>query len=107
LRKKEIPDVVKKTTRTGRGMGREDRCKVCLTLNDPDRYISRMWETVKRHYSGQHETAAETAARVVMKGLTAELAEILERIDAERQEQNNELQGDLFPEKDIANESEI
>jgi hypothetical protein len=96
LRKKEIPDVVKKTTRTGRGMGREDRCKVCLTLNDPDRVISRLWETVKKYYSGQHETAAETAARVVMNGLLVENEKIILSQAAERKEQQEQLQGSLF-----------
>ena len=98
MRKKEIPDVVKKTTRTWRGMGRENRCKVCLTLNDPDRYISRMWETVKKHYSGQHETAAETAARVVMNGLLIEVEKIAQAADMARAEENNKLQGRLFEE---------
>ena len=96
MRHKEIPDVVKKTTRTGRKIGTKDRCKVCLTLNDPDRYISRMWETVKRHYSGQHETAAETAARVVMNGLLIEIEKIAQSADRARAEEQNKLQGRLF-----------
>lgn len=96
MRKKEIPDVVKKTTRTGRKIGQKDRCKVCLTLNDPDRIISRMWETVKKHYSGQHETAAETAARVVINGLLTEMEKIAIAADAARTEEQNKLQGRLF-----------
>lgn len=96
MRKKEIPDVVKKTTRTGRKIGTKDRCKVCLTLNDPDRFISRMWETVKRHYSSQHETAAETAARVVMNGLLIEYEKIAADADLARAEEQNKLQGRLF-----------
>ena len=96
MRKKEIPDVVKKTTRTGRRIGAKDRCKVCLTLNDPDRVISRLWETVKKHYSGQHETAAETAARIVMNGLLAEVEKIAIAADKARAEEENKLQGRLF-----------
>ena len=96
MRKKEIPDVVKKTTRTGRRIGAKDRCKVSLTLNDPDRYISTLWETVKKHYSGQHETAAETAARIVMNGLIAEVEKIAIAADKARAEENNKLQGRLF-----------
>jgi hypothetical protein len=96
VRKKEIPDVVKKTTRTGRRIGAKDRCKVSLTLNDPDRVISRLWETVKKYYSGQHETAAETAARVVMNGLLMENEKIILSQAAERKEQQEQLQGSLF-----------
>ena len=95
MRKKEIPDVVKKTTRTGRRIGAKDRCKVCLTLNDPDRVISRLWETVKKYYSGQHETAAETAARVVMNGLLVENEIILSQAAAEKEEFDSR-QGKLF-----------
>lgn len=98
MRHKEIPDVVKKTTRTGRKIGTKDRCKVCLTLNDPDRVISRLWETVKKHYSGQHETAAETAARIVMNGLLAEIEKIAQAADMARADENNKLQGRLFEE---------
>lgn len=98
MRHKEIPDVVKKTTRTGRKIGTKDRCKVCLTLNDPDRVISRLWETVKKHYSGQHETAAETAARIVMNGLLAEVEKIAIAADKARAEEQNKLQGRLFEE---------
>ena len=98
MRHKEIPDVVKKTTRTGRKIGTKDRCKVCLTLNDPDRYISTLWETVKKHYSGQHETAAETAARIVMNGLLAEVGKIAIAADKARAEEQNKLQGRLVEE---------
>lgn len=96
MRKKEIPNVVKKTTRTGRRIGTKDRCKVSLTLNDPDRVISRLWETVKKYYSGQHETAAETAARVVMNGLLVENEKIILSQAAEKTKENDGLQGRLF-----------
>lgn len=96
MRKKEIPDVVKKTTRTGRRIGAKDRCKVSLTLNDPDRVISRLWETVKKYYSGQHETAAETAARVVMNGLLVENEKIILSQAAAEKKELDSRQGKLF-----------
>lgn len=96
MRKKEIPEVIKKTTRTGRRIGTKDRCKVCLTLNDPDRFISKLWETVKKYYSGKHETAAETAARVVMNGLLMENEKIILYQAAEIKKENDGLQGRLF-----------
>ena len=96
MRQKGIPDVVKKTTRTGRKIGTKNRCRVCLTLNDPDRVISRMWEMVKKHYSSQFETAAETAARVVMNGLLTEIEKIAADADLARAEEQNKLQGRLF-----------
>lgn len=55
-----------------------------------------MWETVKRHYSSQHETAAETAARVVMNGLLIEYDKIAADADLARAEEQNKLQGRLF-----------
>jgi hypothetical protein len=97
----------KQTPRTGKRIGATRSDKVCITIEDPERIVSNLWEEVKKHSSRRLEPAARTAYRVILKGLTAELAEILERIDAERQEQNNALQGDLFPEKDNYNEGKI
>lgn len=97
----------KQTPRTGKRIGATRSDKVCITIADPERIVSGLWEQVKKHNSRRLEPAAKTAYRVLLKGLTAELAEILERVDAERKGQNNELQRDLFPEKDNENESEV
>jgi hypothetical protein len=73
---------------------------VCITIDDPDRIVSTLWEQVKRHNSRRLEPAAQTAFRVVLKGLTAEMAEIIERVDAERRKEQNDLQRDLFPDEE-------
>lgn len=90
----------KQTPRTGKRIGATKSPRVCITIEDPDRIVSKLWEQVKRHTSRRLEPAAQTAFRVVMKGLTAELAEILERIDNERKEQENALQGRLFKDEE-------
>lgn len=87
----------KQTPRTGKRIGATKSPRVCITIEDPDRIVSTLWEQVKRHTSRRLEPAAQTAFRVVMKGLTAELTEILERVDAERREEASKLQGELFP----------
>ena len=87
----------KKTPRTGKRIGATRSPRVCITIADPDRIVSTLWEQVKRHNSRRLEPAAITAQRVLLKGLTAELDEIIERVDAERREEAAKLQGDLFP----------
>ena len=87
----------KQTPRTGKRIGATKSPRVCITIEDPDRIVSALWEQVKKHNSRRLEPAAKTAYRVLIKGLTAEMADILERVDAEQRERNNELQGDLFP----------
>lgn len=66
----------KATTRTGRAIGKKSRAKVCIAVNDEDRNVSRLWELVKRYYSRRKQTAAETARRVFLRGLAAELEDI-------------------------------
>lgn len=87
----------KQTPRTGKRIGATKSPRVCITIEDPDRIVSGLWEQVKKHNSRRLEPAAKTAYRVLLKGLTAELAEILERVDAERRDEASKLQGDLFP----------
>ena len=66
----------KQTTRTGRVIGLKNRAKISIAINDEDRAISRLWELVKKYNSRKKITAAETARRVFLRGLTCELEEI-------------------------------
>ena len=86
----------KLTTRTGRAIGKKKRAKVCISVNDEDRNLSRLWELVKGYYSKRKQTAAETARRVFLRGLAAELEEITIRQDAITKEQQDNEQGRLF-----------
>lgn len=86
----------KKTTRSGKPIGLKNRAKISIAVNDEDRTVSRLWELVKKHYSAQKITAAETAHKVIMRGLTAELEEIMLATSNARREENESLQGRLF-----------
>ena len=86
----------KKTTRTGKPIGLKNRAKISIAVNDEDRHVSGLWETVKKYYSGQKITAAEIARKIVLRGLTAELEEILLAKSTARREENESLQGRLF-----------
>ena len=86
----------KKTTRTGKAIGQTDRAKISIAVNDEDRIVSRVWELVKKYYSGQKITAAEAAKKCFMRGLTAELEEIMLATSNARMEENESLQGRLF-----------
>lgn len=86
----------KQTIRTGKRAGMKDRATISITVNDADRTVTRLWETVKKFNSRKKETAAETARRVLLRGLTAEIEDItLITAKAEKQEQER-LQGRLF-----------
>lgn len=86
----------KQTIRTGKRAGMKDRATISITVNDADRTVTRLWETVKKFNSRKKETAAETARRVLLRGLTAEIEDItLHTAKAEKQEQER-LQGRLF-----------
>lgn len=86
----------KQTIRTGKRAGMKDRATISITVNDADRTVTRLWETVKKFNSRKKETAAETARRVLLRGLTAELEDItLITAKAEKEEQER-LQGRLF-----------
>lgn len=77
----------KETTRTGRAIGKKSRAEVSLKINDADRNVSRLWEIVKRYYSKNKQTAAETARRVILRGLAAELEDItLQQAEAAKEE---------------------
>lgn len=88
----------KETTRTGRAIGKKSRAEVSLKINDPDRNVSRFWEIVKRYYSKQKQTAAETARRVILRGLAAELEDITLRQAKESKEAAERDQMRLFEE---------
>ena len=70
------PKKVKATTRTGRRIGRKNRATVSITLNDPYRQVSGMWELLKLHFSRERMTAAELGNMVFMRGAVAILEEI-------------------------------
>lgn len=92
----EKPKTEKKTTRTGRRIGMKDHCRISISANDEDRAISGMWETVKKYYSRQKITAAQTARKVLLRALLAEVEEItLAKAKAEEAEWER-LQGRLF-----------
>lgn len=55
----------KQTIRTGKRAGMKDRATISITVNDADRTVTRLWETVKKFNSRKKETAAETARRVL------------------------------------------
>lgn len=86
----------KKTIRTGRRIGLKDRARVSIAINDPYREISRLWELVKKCNSRKKETAAETARRVFLRGLTAELEEIMLANAKAAEAEQERLQGRLF-----------
>lgn len=75
------PQTEKKTTRTGRRIGMKDRCRVSISINDPDRNFSRLWEYLKKIYSRKKITAAELGAKVFFRGAMS----LLEEREAEYQ----------------------
>ena len=86
----------KQTIRTGKRAGMKDRATISITVNDSDRTVTTLWERVKKYHSRNKETAAETARRVLLKGLMAEIEDMtLLAEKAEKQEQER-LQGRLF-----------
>ena len=86
----------KQTVRTGKRIGLKDRARVSIAVNDPYREVSRLWELVKKFNSQKKETAAETARRVFLRGLTAELEEIMLANAKAAEDENERLQGRLF-----------
>lgn len=92
----ETPKINKETTRTGKAIGRKNRARVSIAINDADRTVSRLWELVKKHYSGQKITAAESARRVFLRGLTGEIEEITLAKNAAAEAENDRKQGRLF-----------
>ena len=80
------PKTEKKTTRTGKRMGMKNRCLVSISVNDPDRNVSRLWEHLKRHYSRKRIPAAELAKTVFLRGMTCLLEEIEEEYQRNAQE---------------------
>ncbi len=87
----------KKSTRTGKAIGKKNRAKISIAMNDENREISPLWEIVKKYYSNQNITAAETAHKVFMRGLTAEIQDITLATAKEASETEQErLQGSLF-----------
>ena len=92
----DAPEIKKKTTRTGRAIGKKDRARVSISMNDKDRNLSRLWELVKRLNSRRHERAAETARRVFMRGLMCELEDIALEQNAIAENDKDREQGKLF-----------
>lgn len=86
----------KKSKRTGRKMGEGKTFYVTLTAQDKDKHISHLWEIVKKYYSQSGESASVTCARVMLKGLTAEVDEILIKKNQTAKEELDRKQGDLF-----------
>lgn len=78
---KDKPQTEKKTTRTGRRIGMKDRCRISISVNDPDRCVSFLWEHIKKHFSRKKITAAELAKTVLLRGITS----VLEEMEAEYQ----------------------
>ncbi len=93
----ETPKTEKKTTRTGKAIGqKKDRARVSIAINDADRTISTLWETIKKYYSEQKITAAEAARRVFLRGLTGEFEQITLARNAAAEAENDRKQGRLF-----------
>ena len=86
----------KKSKRTGRKMGQGKTFYVTLTARDKDRHVSHLWEIVKKFYSQQGETAPVICERGLLKGLTAELDEILVQKNLKIKEELEKNQGYLF-----------
>lgn len=86
----------KKTIRTGRRIGMKNRATVSITVNDEDRAISGMWETVKKYYSRKKITAAQTARKVLLRALLAEIEEITLATAKGVEKEQERLQGRLF-----------
>lgn len=86
----------KKTIRTGRRIGMKDRATVSITVNDEDRVISDLWETVKKYYSRKKITAAQTARKVLLRALLAEVEEITLATANIMEKEQERLQGRLF-----------
>lgn len=86
----------KSTTRTGKRIGLKSRARVSIAINDEDRNVSRLWQIVKGYNSKRKETAAETARRVFLRGLTAELEEITLATAKDTEKEQERLQGRLF-----------
>lgn len=78
---RDTPQTKKKTTRTGRRIGMKDRCRVSISINDPDRNFSRLWEHLKKIYSRKKITAAELGAKMCFLGAMS----LLEEREAEYQ----------------------
>ena len=55
---------------------KKDNPRIFIAVNDADKAVSSLWNLVKGICSRRKETAAETARRVLIRGLTAELEEI-------------------------------
>lgn len=86
----------KKTISTGRRIGLKHRATVSIAVNDADRAVSGMWESVKKYYSHKKITAAETARKVLLRGLLAEIEDITFKQNAVAQNEQERLQGRLF-----------
>ena len=92
----QTPKIEKKTTRTGKAIGKKNNARISIAINDADRTVSKLWELVKKHYSGQKITAAEAARRVILRGLTGEIEEITLATAAAADAENERKQGRLF-----------
>lgn len=86
----------KKTISTGRRIGLKNKAQVSITVNDEDRAISGMWETVKKYYSNKKIPAAQTARKVLLTGLLAELEAITFAANIEAEKELDRRQARLF-----------
>lgn len=86
----------KKTSGTGKRIGLRGRATVSIAVNDEDRAVSGFWEIVKRYYSNKKITAAQTARKVFLRGLMAEIEEITLQQKTDAEAESERLQGRLF-----------
>lgn len=86
----------KKTVNTGKRIGLRGRATVSIAVNDEDRAVSGFWEIVKRFYSNKKVTAAQTARKVFLRGLLAEVEEITLQQKTDADAEIERLQGKLF-----------
>ena len=86
----------KKTINTGKRIGLRGRATVSIAVNDEDRAVSGFWEIVKKFYSSKKITAAQTARKVFLRGLLAEVEEITLKQNAIAEKERERLQGQLF-----------
>lgn len=82
-------------------MGQGKSAFVTLTAIDRNKHVSHLWEIVKKYYSLQGESASSICERVLLKGLSAELDEILLKKNEKIKEDLEKNQGLLFEKERI------
>ena len=88
--------IEKLTTSTGCKIGLKNGEKIYLAVNDEDRILSRQLEIIKKHDSKQKISAAETYRRILMRGITHIIEDMLLASQKETEKERQSLQMDMF-----------